>query len=109
MIMSNQAKCLICGEEPYSATRHNLTECSCGNVIVDGGMSYIRHGWKAKADYKNISIEWDDELVSQVCNEIETAQMTGRNPLGIACAVARAIRDSGYKVVKEEEECNLET
>jgi len=100
MILSNQAKCLKCGDAPYSANRHDYQECICGNVSVDGGMLYIRHSWKDKNYYENISIEWDPTLVESITAELKSAQETGRNPLGLTCAVARVMRDRDYEIVK---------
>lgn len=41
-ILSNQVRCNACGDEPYSAHTHDFRQCKCGNVAVDGGMSYLR-------------------------------------------------------------------
>lgn len=108
MILSNQAKCGHCGDAPFSASRHDYQECSCGNVMVDGGMSYIRHGWRNVHNYHDISIEWDDQLVEAIGLELDKMKQAGRNSLGLTCAVARVLRDNGYEI-KKVDECSLET
>ena len=98
MILSNQAECLNCGDKPFSATRHDYKFCECGNISVDGGMDYLHHSYKEKEAYKNISIEWDDILVKDMCLELEKMIQTRRNSLGLTCAVARILSDSGYEI-----------
>lgn len=97
MILSNQALCLICEERPFSANRHDHKSCSCGNVSVDGGMSYIRHSYKDKSKYVNLSVEWSGYLLDIVLESVEEMIAT-RNSLGVVCAVARGIRDAGHEV-----------
>lgn len=41
-ILQNSALCLQCGDVIESRNRHDFQTCSCGNVSVDGGLSYIR-------------------------------------------------------------------
>mgnify|MGYP005987199865 CR=1 FL=1 len=93
-ILSNSAKCLKCGESIFSGSRHHYVRCTCGNVFVDGGMSYIRHGFEDKALYQNTSIEVSDELLEACMHELEWCDDTGRNNLGKVCAIFRAIRDT---------------
>lgn len=40
----NAAKCLFCGDELESTHRHDYRACSCGQLVVDGGLDYIRRG-----------------------------------------------------------------
>lgn len=42
MIVRNSAKCLDCGDEIESTSRHDFRFCSCENIAVDGGKDYIR-------------------------------------------------------------------
>jgi len=96
MILSNSAKCLLCGDEIFSASSHDFTECSCGNIFVDGGMSYIRHGYKSSESYMNLSIEIS-ELEFEMCmSALDWCDETRRNNLGRVCAIFRALRDSGH-------------
>ena len=101
MVISNQAKCLICGDEIFSATVHDFKYCSCGNIFVDGGMSYVRHGFKDRDKYMNLSIEVDELTVEMCISSLDWCDETGRNNLGRVCAVFRALRDVGYLEEKQ--------
>lgn len=58
-IVKNQAKCLKCGEVVESKSRHDFRKCKCGNVFVDGGRDYVRHGFRDKSLYEDWSIYRD--------------------------------------------------
>lgn len=67
-ILRNSAQCLGCEEEIVSSFRHDFVTCSCGNLSVDGGGSYLRRVTNGDADFKNTSIvvtkpESYDELI----------------------------------------------
>ena len=96
MILINSAKCLKCGDEIFSAHRHNYVECSCGNVFVDGGMEYLRHGYADKEKYMDLSIVVDDLVFDMCMSALEWSDETGRNNLGKLCAIFRALRDAGF-------------
>lgn len=89
MILSNQAKCLLCGDEPYSSHRHDMKHCKCGAMAVDGGMAYLRRLGDADA-MVDMSIVIDDEIGQEL---LEAISDPSRNPLGHLCAVARILRD----------------
>lgn len=55
-ILRNSAKCHGCNEEIVSAFRHDFVTCSCGNVSVDGGGSYLRRTTRGSADFKDTSV-----------------------------------------------------
>lgn len=40
--LSNRAKCLLCGEIIESKHRHHFVRCHCGNLVVDGGLDYLK-------------------------------------------------------------------
>lgn len=44
MILSNKARCTLCGDIIESMHRHDFVKCSCGNAFVDGGKDYLRYG-----------------------------------------------------------------
>lgn len=97
-ILSNQVRCQKCGDAPYSANRHDFKSCQCGAISVDGGMDYLRrvgdiHG------YDDLSIEIPKEASVAAMAKIEWAIETGRNPLGVLCAVAIGLRDAGVDLV----------
>lgn len=97
MILQNQVRCLKCGDEPYSANRHDFKSCKCGAISVDGGLDYLRrvgdiHG------YEDLSIQLPDAATTAALGAIEWAEINGRNALGMLCAVARALRDNGVEL-----------
>jgi len=92
IILSNQIKCLSCGDEIYSAYRHDYKKCECGAVGVDGGMSYLR---RIGSNYIDQSI-MIDELTYEMClGALQWCDETERNNLGRLCAIFRALRDCG--------------
>lgn len=97
-ILQNEAKCLKCGDQIYSAHRHDFKGCSCGNIFVDGGMSYIRHGFVDPTEYENVSISISEDLCGELVKALEWSRDNGRNDLGTICALFRAIRDTGHEV-----------
>ena len=56
VILRNSAHCLSCDTEIVSSFRHDFVSCSCGNVFVDGGKSYLRRGVKDSSLYKDTSV-----------------------------------------------------
>lgn len=98
MILNNRAKCNKCGDIIYSSHRHDFNSCSCGEVSVDGGMDYIRRTYNPDADVTEMSVELDDDLVTKLRESIDWANDTGRNSLGIVCAITRTLTDWGYEI-----------
>ena len=92
-ILSNQIKCLDCGDEIYSAHRHDFKYCKCESVAVDGGMAYLR---RLGSNYEDQSICIPEETFNQCMEALDWSDDTGRNNLGRVCAIFRALRDSGY-------------
>ncbi|MDE2103176.1 MAG: hypothetical protein KGL39_38375 [Patescibacteria group bacterium] len=101
MILSNQVRCNKCGDEPFSANRHDFKSCKCGAISVDGGMDYLRRVGDI-GGYTDLSIELDDAAAKAVRDKIEWAFETKRNSLGILCAVAIALRDAGYEIREKD-------
>lgn len=56
VIVKNMAKCYKCNTIVQSFNRHDFQECKCGNIFVDGGFDYTRHGFTEGEYYENISI-----------------------------------------------------
>lgn len=55
-ILRNRIKCNNCGDIIESTYRHELVECSCRRVFVDGGHDYLRRGFvDSPADYEDLS------------------------------------------------------
>ena|SRR6476661_3513476 len=100
MILSNQVRCNACKDTPFSAHVHDFKYCECGAVAVDGGLHYLRRVFRSPAEYEELSIEIPDEAKKAAIERIKWAKETGRNELGILCAVAIALRDNGVKLTK---------
>lgn len=98
MILSNQAKCLKCGDEPYSAYTHDFKCCKCYNLFVDGGIDYIRQGARDEGKYMSLNITLDDLPCEMMMSAVEWAEENGRNSLGTICAITIALRDCGYEI-----------
>lgn len=97
-ILSNQARCMKCGDAPFSAHRHDFKPCKCGAISVDGGMSYLRRvGDLSLAEEMSISVP--DEALEAAKEAVRWAIETGRNELGLVSAIARAFRDNGVDLV----------
>lgn len=92
MILSNQVRCTLCGDEPFSRSVHDYRSCKCGAVAVDGGMQYLK---RVGGSYKELSIELPDPLVKELREVIED---DSKNSLGILCAVVRTMRNNGIQV-----------
>ena len=54
-IKVNKAQCLICGDVITSEYTHHLATCSCGNLSVDGGHSYLKRTYKYRNKWKELS------------------------------------------------------
>ena len=100
-IVSNQVRCLSCGDDIFSVHVHDFVQCSCGKVAVDGGNEYIRRVGH-RGMYEEKSIVLPNELVEDIQNQMTWGLETGRNSLGLTYAALRAIRDAGYQVVPKE-------
>lgn len=94
MILANAAKCIECGDEIFSAHRHDFKYCECENIFVDGGMSYIRHGFEDRDKYMNLSIEITELQFEMCMAALKWCNENHRNDLGRVCAIFRAIRDT---------------
>lgn len=44
-IILNKAKCTLCNTELVSRHTHDYKTCKCGNLSVDGGLSYARRNY----------------------------------------------------------------
>ena len=49
-LVRNAIRCKHCGDVIESKRRHDYHECSCGTVSVDGGLSYLRRGFKTSPE-----------------------------------------------------------
>lgn len=49
-LIKNAIRCKHCGDIIESKSVHNFVQCSCGSCFVDGGLDYIRLGFKTSPD-----------------------------------------------------------
>ena len=54
-IVKNAIQCKLCGDIIESKYRHDYVICSCGACSVDGGLDYLRRGFKEKDCYIELS------------------------------------------------------
>jgi len=94
MILQNQIRCKTCGDEPFSAYRHDYKTCKCGAVAVDGGMDYLRRAGDLEG-YEDLSYSMEKVVIEECKAAIEWAQSTGRNELGTVLAVIRVLKKYG--------------
>jgi ribosomal protein L37E len=90
-ILQNQIRCNKCGDEPYSAHRHDFKYCKCGAVAVDGGMEYLRRVGNPD-EYTDLSYSMPKDIVNEIVEATKEMRDTGRNDLGIALGVMRVLR-----------------
>ena len=103
MIILNQVKCLKCGDEPFSRTVHDFKYCKCGNVAVDGGQEYLRRVCVGDAgSYRDLSFSLDDDIMKACRDAAQWGLDSGRNAMGIANAVIRALEKNGRLVTDEK-------
>ena len=60
-LVRNAIRCKHCGELLVSKTVHDFEQCSCGTCFNDGGLEYLRRGFKTSPedDFVELS-EYDD-------------------------------------------------
>ena len=55
-IKSNKIQCSHCGDTIQSIHTHDFKWCKCKTVFVDGGLEYLRRGFKnSPEDYIELS------------------------------------------------------
>jgi len=94
MILQNAAKCRKCGDEVWSAHRHDYRECKCGSIAVDGGLDYIRRVGDFDA-FDDRSVDVPGAMVDELIASVKWAKDTGRNEIGTALAVIRVLQKRG--------------
>jgi hypothetical protein len=99
MILSNQIRCKLCGDTPWSGHVHDMRYCKCGEVAADGGMDYLRRVGNMD-NWEDMSIWMENDICGDLRMAISEA-MKRKNALGILCLVARALRDAGYEIKKK--------
>ena len=96
VLVQNQIKCKKCEDVIYSRHRHDFVSCKCGAVSVDGGMDYARRVFKNIDDIEDQSIWVYKDDLEEWITAVKWAEGTGRNELGTALAVMRAMIQTGH-------------
>lgn len=95
-ILQNEIKCLHCGDQIFSAHRHDFKFCKCLKCAVDGGQAYLKRSGIRGTDYEDKSICYTGRTVKKLLKEIHQHMfITPKNQLGILCAIVRTLRDAG--------------
>lgn len=69
-VIRNAAKCLACGVTVESFTRHDYRTCGCDNdVMVDGGLAYLRRGARDWSLVEDLSLVEEDGPVAADSND----------------------------------------
>lgn len=102
-ILQNEVKCLKCGDQIYSAHRHDFKFCSCESIGVDGGMDYLKRVFNEDSEYEELSITIEDDVYDKTKEALIWARENNRNELGAICAIFRAFRDCGYELRKKDD------
>lgn len=55
VVISNKAQCKLCNDVIESTSGHDFKYCSCGEIFVDGGKSYLRRGAKNFYNFIDLS------------------------------------------------------
>jgi len=94
MIISNSATCRKCEDFIFSRHVHDFVTCKCGAISVDGGQEYLRRVGEP-ADFIESSFSLDDDVVFATRDAVKWARENGRNDMGVANAVIRALYANG--------------
>lgn len=79
MILKNSAMCGDCWQEIVSRHKHDYITCSCGQLSIDGGSSYLKRN---SNHYVDTSLSSNDDF-DKIRNEFEwgTSGIDGKQPL----------------------------
>lgn len=86
--VASRIRCLGCGDLIESKHRHDLVTCTCEEVFLDGGLSYMRiggplDGWKNESVYQTIPFDLitliDERIADLVRDHIESAERNKGN------------------------------
>lgn len=62
VVVTNEARCLKCGDVIRSLSTHDYKACSCGNLGVDGGHSYIKRIYRSDRDsWEELSETYEED------------------------------------------------
>lgn len=64
-LLRNAAQCLECGDVIESTHRHDFRTCSCGNLSVDGGLSYTRRLFQEHTGFMDLDLYRVEEMTDE--------------------------------------------
>jgi hypothetical protein len=64
VVIINKAQCKLCGDILTSTSHHDYQTCSCGEISVDGGKSYIKRSAKDLNNIIELSETYDEPYES---------------------------------------------
>lgn len=62
IVTLNKAQCRLCDDIIESVHRHDFKFCSCGEISVDGGKSYIKRSAKDLGNIIELSEGYQEEV-----------------------------------------------
>jgi len=65
VILLNKAMCDNCHEVIHSKSVHDYNTCSCGDLSVDGGLSYLKRNF-GKHGYTELSYSVDADCIEEI-------------------------------------------
>lgn len=60
-LKKNRARCRKCKDIIESTHDHDFKFCTCGEIFVDGGLSYLRRGANSFANLEELSFNEGEE------------------------------------------------
>lgn len=95
VLVQNQIRCRACDDVIFSRHRHDFVTCKCGKVSVDGGMEYARRVGELD-DMESQSVWVEKDHLDKWVAAVKWSAENGRNDLGTALAVMRAMIETGH-------------
>ncbi len=99
MILSNQARCKLCGDTPFSSHRHDFRSCECGEISVDGGTAYIRRLAKDLSNIEDMSIDLPDEACKVAIEAADASLENGDSAGSLSVVIISALGAHGITYV----------
>ena len=94
IIIQNEAKCTKCGDIIWSGHTHDYKTCKCGAISVDGGMSYIKRGYKEVGDIEERSLATNKSDMLECIEAVQTLLADKEDEHEVALAVAKRYKEN---------------
>lgn len=92
-IIKNVIRCRKCNDIIESLNRHDFKFCKCETVYIDGGLDYLKRGYKnTKDDYEDLSeyeVDCKECIYSLLDGEEEQCSLDKNNRPSWGCFVER--------------------